>query len=54
MISNIKNVDDEINNLVLKIDRLKEKKEKELEDVNFWLTCPEYKPSGDHVKGKPE
>ena len=46
MISKIENVDDEINNLVLKIDRLKK--------IRFWLTCPEYKPSGDHLKGRPE
>ena len=53
MISNTEN-GDEVDNLVARIDRLKENKEKELEDVNFWLTCPEYKPSGDHVKGKPK
>jgi len=54
MISKIENVDDEINNLVLKIDRLKKNKAEEVEEIRFWLTCPEYKPSGDHLKGRPE
>ena len=54
MISNIENADDEINNLVARIERLKKNKAIEVDDVKFWLTCPEYKPSGDHLKGRLE
>ena len=54
MISNIENADDEINNLVARIERLKKNKAIEVEEINFLLTCPEIKPSGDHLKGRPE
>ena len=54
MISNTESGDEKIDNLVVRIERLKEEKEKEIDDVKFWLTCPEYKPSGDHLKGRLE
>ena len=54
MISNTESGDEKILNLVVTIERLKEKKEKEIDDFKFWLTCPEYKPSGDHLKGRLE
>ena len=54
MISNIENADDEINNLVARIERLKKNKAIEVEETRFLLTCPEIKPSGDHLKGRPE
>ena len=54
MISNIENADDEINNLVARIERLKKNKAIEVEEINFLLTCQEIKPSGDHLKGRPE
>ena len=54
MISKIENVDDEINNLVLKIDRLKKNKAKEVEEIRFLSTCPEVKLSRDYIPGKPE
>lgn len=54
MISNIENVDDEINNLVLKIDRLKKNKAEEVEEIRFLSTCPEVKLSRDYIPGKPE
>ena len=54
MISNIENTDDEINNLVARIERLKNNKAIEVEEAKFLLTCPEVKLSGDHLKGRPE
>jgi len=45
---------DEINNLVVRIDRLKKNKAVEVEEIRFLLTCPEVKLSGDHEKGKPK
>jgi len=54
MISNIESGDNEIDNLVARIDKLKKNKATEVEEINFLLTCPEVKPSGDHIKGKPK
>ena len=54
MISNIENTDDEINNLVARIERLKKNKAIEVEESRFLLTCPEVKPSCDYLKGRPE
>ena len=45
---------DEINNLVARIEKLKKNKAIEVEETNFLLTCPEIKPTGDHLKGRLE
>jgi len=54
MISNTESGDEKIDNLVARIERLKKNKAIEVEEVRFLLTCPEVKPSGDHLKGRPE